>query len=399
MRVSTSQIYTQGLKAFGDQQTKLAQLQEQISTGTRINKPSDDPAASARILELEQTLEVNKQYQVNIDLAENRLSLQETSLGGVSNVLQRIRELVIQANNAAMDSLSRNSIADEIDERYQELIALANTVDSNGEYLFAGFQNQNQPFTAAVTGSVPHVQFNGDQGTRSINISQSRQMNVDTSGSDVFMRLGSLSALNEATGVGNTGTGVMAPAHVFDNSVYTPGDYQIVFTGANTYDVVDLSGPANIVTGATYADSQDIDFQGIRTSITGTPAAGDTFTISQGQYQDIFSVVSNLSETLREGSTNAQLSANFDQALRDIDASMENILQARTSIGGRLNALEAQREDNEAYIITLQDTLGKIRDTDLAEAISQLTLEQTTLDAAQAVFARITSSSLFNFLR
>lgn len=399
MRVSTSQIYTQGLKAFGDQQTKLAQLQQQISTGTRINKPSDDPAASARILELEQTLEINEQYQVNIDLAENRLSLQETSLGGVSNVLQRIRELVIQANNAAMDSLSRNSIADEIDERYQELIALSNTVDSNGEYLFAGFQNQNQPFTGAVTGSVSHVQFNGDQGMRSINISQSRQMNVDTSGSDVFMRLSSLTALNETTGAGNTGGGVVAPAHVFDSSVYTPGNYQIVFTGANTYDVVDLSGPANIVTGATYVDSQDIDFQGIRTSITGAPAVGDTFTISQGQYQDIFSVVSNLSETLREGATNAQLSANFDQALRDIDAGMENILEARTSIGGRLNALDAQREDNEAYIITLQGTLGTIRDTDLAEAISQLTLEQTTLDAAQAVFARITSSSLFNFLR
>jgi len=349
MRVSTTQIYTQGLKAFGDQQSKLAQLQQQISTGTRINKPSDDPAASARILELEQALEINEQYQVNIDLADQRLSLQETSLGSVANVLQRIRELVIQANNAAMDGLSRNSIADEIDERYQELIALSNTINSNGDYLFAGFQSQNQPFVESVSGSISHVQFNGDQGMRAVNISQSRQMNVETSGSDIFLRLSSTSALNESTAAANTGNGVMAPAHVFDNSVYSPGNYQIVFTAANTYDVVDLSGPVNIVTGATYVDSQDIDFQGIRTSITGTPAAGDTFTISQGQYQDMFSIVSSLSETLREGTTDARLSANFDQALRDIDAGVDNILEARTSIGGRLNALEAQKEDNEAY--------------------------------------------------
>jgi len=87
------------------------------------------------------------------------------------------------------------------------------------------------------------------------------------------------------------------------------------------------------------------------------------------------------------------------QAILDIDTGFNKLLEARTSIGGRLNSLQNQSEDNEAIIIATQKTLGVIRDTDLAEAISQLTLEQTTLEAAQAVFAKITSSSLFNFLR
>jgi flagellar hook-associated protein 3 FlgL len=85
--------------------------------------------------------------------------------------------------------------------------------------------------------------------------------------------------------------------------------------------------------------------------------------------------------------------------LEDIDNFFSKVLEVRTSIGGRLNALESQKEANEADIFVTQATLSTLRDTDLAEAISQLTLEQATLDAAQAVFSRITSSSLFNYLR
>ena len=61
--------------------------------------------------------------------------------------------------------------------------------------------------------------------------------------------------------------------------------------------------------------------------------------------------------------------------------------------------LENQKESNEAFILATKTIISSLRDTDLADAVSRLTLEQTTLDAAQAVFARITSSSLFNFLR
>lgn len=399
MRISTTQIFTQGLQAFGVQQTKLAHLQQQISTGVRITKPSDDPAGSARVLELQQTIEINEQYQINIDLADQRLSLEDTVLQNIGDALIRIKELTIQGNSGSQDIVSRNAIANEVDERYEQLLSLANTIDTNGDFLFAGFQSGSQPFSENLTGSIAHVDFNGDQGQRNVQISQSRQINVDVPGRELFMQVSSATALNETVGATNTGTGVMAPAHVFDSSVYAAGDYRIVFTGANTYDVVDLSGPVNIVTGATYTDGENIDFQGIRTSITGVPVAGDSFNLSQGQFQDLFSIVSTISETLRSSSSNAQRTSNFAQALQDIDESFNQVLEARTSVGGRLNAMEAQHDDNEAFIVVTRETVGVLRDTDLSEAISQLTLEQTTLDAAQAVFARITSSSLFNFLR
>ena len=403
MRISTTQIYGQGLKAFGEQQAKLAKLQQQISTGQRLTKPSDDPAASARVLELEQIVAINEQYQSNISQAKHRLELQDTTLSSVENLMQRIRELVIRGNSASMSAESRSAIADEIDERYKELISLSNSTDENGDYLFAGFQNQSEPFTELTTGSITEVQFNGDQGHRFFKISQSRQVDASINGAEVFMQVSSNRALNEFSAAGNAGTGSMAAAHVIDEISYVPGDYQIVFSDPaappQTYDVIDLSGPTTIVTAATYTDGNIIDFQGIRTSITGTPANGDSFTISTGQYHDMFSIVSTTSEALRASGASDIRAANLAEALADIDSAMTNLIESRTKVGGRLNAIESQAQDNEAFILATNDSLGVLRDTDLAEAISQLSLEQTILDAAQAVFSRITSSSLFNYLR
>ncbi len=399
MRVSTAQIYRQGIEAFGQQQAKLAKLQQQVSTGIKLTKPSDDPAASSRALELQESISLNRQYQVNITLADNRLSLEESTLVGVENMIFRLKELAIQANNAALDQTSMKAIALEIDERTEELLSLANTRDGNGDYLFAGYQSGVEPFTQTINGSINHVVYNGDQGQRSLQISESRQVAVDNPGSELFIQLNSSTALNERTALANTGTGVLAPAHVFDGSVYVPGPYEIRFTAPGVYDVFDVTNNVNIVTGAAYTDSANIDFQGIRTSITGAPATGDVFTVEQGQYKNFFESLSTLTETLRSPVSNAQKQSNFSEFMTDLDTFQTRVLDVRTSIGGRLNALDSQREINEATIEVTQATLSSIRDTDLAEAISQLTLEQTTLDAAQAVFSRITSSSLFNFMR
>jgi len=399
MRISTSHIYLKGVQSFGDQQVKLAKLQEQISTGLRITRPSDDPAASARVLELEQAVSQMEQYNVNINLAEARLKLEESTLNAVENVYFRVKELTVQANNSALSTTDLKAIGTEINQKYQELLSLANTVDNNGSYLFAGFQSDSPPFEQTQTGSIRHVQYVGDQGQRSVQISPTRQIATDNPGSHVFLQLDSNLGLRESAATANGGNAVIAPADVFDTTAYTPGDFQIVFTSPTTYDIVDLSGPTNLVTAATYADNSSIEFNGIRTSISGTPNAGDSFDITQGRYRDIFTTLNGLTDTLNSEPSNIQRAANLSQAQADIESFFNRVLDVRTSIGGRLNALQTQFDNNDAIRVSTRETISTLRDVDLAEAISQLTLEQTTLDAAQAIFARITSSSLFNFLR
>ena len=212
-------------------------------------------------------------------------------------------------------------------------------------------------------------------------------------------------ALNESAATGNSGSGVISPAQVFNAATYVPSNITITFTSATEYNVIDSATPANDVTGATYETGDSIDVGGVRFSITGSPVGptlttgGDVFTTSSGQFKDPFESIQTLADTLDKSDSTAQRTENYAMFLEDLDNFFNKVLEVRTSIGGRLNALESQKEANEADIFVTQAMLSTLRDTDLAEAISQLTLEQATLEAAQAVFSRITSSSLFNYLR
>lgn len=405
MRVPTTQFYLQGIEAFGQQQSKLVKLQQQISTGVRLINPSDDPVAASKVLGLGQTIQMQKQYQENISIAENRLKLQETILISVENVSFRLKELSIQANTGAIGQGDRDVISVEVKQRLDQLIGLANTKDASGDYLFAGYQSRTEPFSASKTGSIEHVTYQGDQGTRSLQISESRQVQVDNSGSEIFLEIPSQMALNESAATGNSGSGVISPAQVFNAATYVPSNITITFTSATEYNVTDSATPANNVIGATYQADASIDVGGVRFSITGSPVGvalptgGDVFTASSGLYKDPFETIQTFVDTLDESVSTAQRTENYSMFLEDLDNFFSKVLQVRTSIGGRLNALESQKNANEADIFVTQAMLSTLRDTDLAEAISQLTLEQATLDAAQAVFSRITSSSLFNYLR
>ncbi|MCP3686953.1 MAG: flagellar hook-associated protein 3 [Gammaproteobacteria bacterium] len=396
MRVSTQQIYQQGLASIHQQQEKISILQKQISTGQRLNNPSDDPAAASRILQLEQIMALDEQYQRNISTAINRLTFEETALDQVGILTIRIRELAIQSNSGTNSDESLRTLSAEVEERFQELLSLANSQDENGDYLFAGYNSSSQPFTATQSGNTTSVTYNGDQGQRSLQISESRQITVDNPGSEIFMQLADPTSLNQTALASNTGTGLMGVTSMDDASTFAPGDYEIRFTAANTFTIYDVTNATNVTTGVTYASGGDIDFKGISTSITGAPANGDVFSISSPQ--NIFDTIETLRQTLTGSLSSAQRAANIDRVLSDLDTSFGRILDVRTSIGGRLNAIDSQYDSNEANIISAQKSLSTLRDTDLAEAISQLALEQTTLEAAQATFASITRSTLFDFL-
>lgn len=186
MRIATSQITDNAVASMQDLQTQLAKTQQQLSTGKRVLTPADDPSAAASILSLNQTVSLTQQYQRNSNVAQTRLNLEETSLSGASDILQRVRELAVQANNGTMSASDRGAIATEVTQLTQQLQGLANTTDAGGEYLFAGFKADTQPFTANGVGTVA---YNGDQGSRLLQIGPQRQIEVGDSGSSVFMNI------------------------------------------------------------------------------------------------------------------------------------------------------------------------------------------------------------------
>lgn len=186
MRLSTSQIFQQSVSAMQNKQAELASTQLKLSTGNKNLAPSDDPIAATRILELDRVIESTAQYQRNSDFAQSRLSLEETALTEVTDLLQHIRELAVRANNAALNVVDRRSIATDVRASLDELIDLANRQDAEGEYLFAGFKTKTQPFADDGSGNIIYA---GDQGQRSVQIDTLRQVAVGDSGDDVFMKI------------------------------------------------------------------------------------------------------------------------------------------------------------------------------------------------------------------
>jgi flagellar hook-associated protein 3 FlgL len=404
MRISTTSLYNDNINTMNTLQSQLAQTQQQIATGKRILNPSDDPSAAARAVELSQTDAANTKYGDNRTTAINVLSLAEGVMQGVTSLLQDVRVLALDASNGTLPDSSRRSLASEVQGRLQELLGLANSTDGEGNYLFSGSQGSIQPFVDTATG----VNYQGDDVQRKVQAAATRQVNTTDSGADIFMRIRNGNGqFQAAIGAGNTGTGSISQGAVTNSALYSGQSYQIAFTAANTYDILDVTaGPPGVavVSGAPYTSGRTISFNGIQTAITGAPAAGDTFDLTPSTNQSLFTTLSNLVSTLNNSipSTNAMNSAAYRQGLSDaigaIDQGLGNVLNIRATMGSRLRELDALQASGEEVGLQLKQTLSKIQDTDYNKAISELALEQTTLQAAQQSFAKISQMTLFDYL-
>jgi len=185
MRISTSQIFLQGLRAIQEQQVKLGTVSNQLAQGSKILTPADDPAAAAAIIGLNEDISRSEQYQRNAQYASSRLGLQETAMDSAIDIMQRIRELAILGVNGTQTTDTRADIALEGRQLLDEMIALANTSDANGEFIFGGFQSQTEPMSHDGAGNFT---YSGDQGQRMVLLSQNRQVAISDSGSDVFLQ-------------------------------------------------------------------------------------------------------------------------------------------------------------------------------------------------------------------
>ncbi|MCB1955027.1 MAG: flagellar hook-associated protein FlgL [Rhodocyclaceae bacterium] len=301
MRVTTSLIYDKGIGAIQDQQSKLLQLQQQVATGRKAVTPADDPISTARALEVSGSKKLNEQFQTNQGYAKDALGLVENKLDGVKNLITYIREQAVAAGNATYSQSERDSVATDLRSRFDALLAIANSQDGTGEYVFSGFKGDTQPFSGSLAG----VTYNGDQGERTLQVSASRILPVSNSGDEVFMKV--------------------------------PGSSNSLF-GVISSLITDLENPA-----------------------ANMPNAVST-------------------------------------ALTDLDSSLDNVLRVQASIGSRVNEVEALETISADLDTQYAQTISRLEDVDYAEAISDLTLEQTFLQAAQQSFLRVANLSLFNFL-
>lgn len=186
MRVSTNMIYDQGVIALQKQSAALLYTGQQIATGRKILTPSDDPVGSARALDVSQSKSVNQQFITNQGYAEDALKLVEGQLDGAGEIIQYARDRVLAAGNPALSPADRQSIATDLRSQFDAMLAIANTRDANGDYLFAGYRSNTPAFEKTDLAGTPGTEYKGDQGSRTMQVSSSRFMPVSFGGEVAF---------------------------------------------------------------------------------------------------------------------------------------------------------------------------------------------------------------------
>ena len=398
-RITTAYLFQKTAIDIARKQFDISEIQNQIGTGKRLNKPSDGPAETARVIDLNQAIGSIDQFQRNSIFANQRLGLEDVTLSSVNNTLLRVRDLALQVNSGSQSTETRAIIRAEVEQRLQELLDYANSRDGNGNYLFSGSKNRTEAFTQTASGVV----YNGDQNQLSLKISSNRTIIASESGYDIFVNIKNGNGdFATSSNLSNSGDGLITVGSVLDNGVFQAHDFSITFTSPTTFDVVNNTNATTVLAGQSYVSGQTINFNGAEVAISGDPQTGDEFLVNASRRQDVFSTLQSFINALQINPANdadqAQLTQTLDRTISDVDNALQNVLNARTFIGTRQNSIDTANIENEGAKIELQTTRSQIEDLDYAQAITQLQLQQTTLQALQGAFAQVRGQSLFNFL-
>ncbi|BDU57522.1 MAG: flagellar hook-associated protein FlgL [Pseudomonadota bacterium] len=186
MKISTTLYFDRATQQMGNVQANLSKVQEQMSTGLQIVKPSDAPDKAALVTRMESELSRQTSYQETLKAVNVRLTAQETALKNTSDVLYRIKELATQAANDTLSSADRQSVALELGALREQIMSLGNSQDSNGNYLFSGSKASTPPYAKDSAGV---VYYQGDQARMKVNVGDSRRMNLNMPGSDAYVRV------------------------------------------------------------------------------------------------------------------------------------------------------------------------------------------------------------------
>jgi flagellar hook-associated protein 3 FlgL len=252
MRVTTAQIFDSGTRGIGRNQFDLYKIQNQLSTGRRVLTPEDDPIGASQALVLSQTKGVSEQLLKNQDTARGKLGVVEGQLTSLSDLLQNVRERLVQAGNTTLSNSDRSYIAQELEARFSELLGIANSQDGAGNYLFSGYQGATKPFGLTADGA----EYFGDAGKRLLQVEGSRQLPTNVTGSELFETIRSGNGTFETSTSGNILENVGAASisvSAFDGAlldIQVPsgfGEFEIRFSedsgGYPQYQVYDVTLP------------------------------------------------------------------------------------------------------------------------------------------------------------
>jgi flagellar hook-associated protein 3 FlgL len=397
MRITQGMEQSQFLTALNQLESNIATTQNGISTGLAFTTASQNPVAAGLVSGYDQVLAQSQQFTSNGQSAQGSLNIEDNALTQVQSQLQSLRDLALEANNATESGTNLNAIATQAQQIQQTLLSIANTQDGSGNYIFAGYSTQTQPFALTATGAT----YSGDQGQRQVQLAAGQTVVVGDNGDLVFNQIKTGNGtFNVTASAANTGSGVVGATSVTDPAAYGGGSYTIQFTAPNTYEVLNSANVA--VTTGTYTSGQAISFDGLQVTLSGTPATGDTFAVAPSADQSVFTTVQNLVNALQQtpstSSGSAPLNNSIANAIDNIDQALDQVQTVQSSVGARLNTITTQQSVATAQQTQLQQSISTLQSLNYPQAITNLDSQNTTLSAAMQAYSLTEGLSLFKYL-
>jgi flagellar hook-associated protein 3 FlgL len=425
-RIGTSNAYDRALQNISYRQSGLAELQENLTSGKKVLRSSDDPTGAALAERALTRINRVQADQRALEAQRNSIATAESTLGEVVDRMQEFRELIVQAGNGSYTSAERRIISQKLNSLREHILDLSNRSDSNGMPLFAGLGSDKTPF-AGPTALPNDYTYKGLPGQSSSTVNS---IPYALDGDSAFMFHAPRDGIYNVKLADNTGIGaITAPrsvttdtVKVLDSSKVNQSSYSITINSSGpgatagtlttSYTITETDSDGIPLTPVTvvspdYPANQPLTLvgvagnpgtmDGISINVSGQLLAGDTITINPKR-----SIFSSLDDAIRDigGAVNGNASSqSVRQALHAIDAGLNRIMAVRGQAGELLNRADRITDSNNKLNVELEANRSRAEDLDMVKGISEFQNNQTGYQAALQSYAQVKKLSLFDYIR
>ncbi len=377
------------------QSSVFFRLQEQASTGDRINRPSDDPSDAYRVLTLDTE---NRSLETYIDKLSDMSNTLDTSSSIIQQIVSAINQVKVnttQVTSGVYDQASRDRTAEAINDILEQIIQLANT-QYNGQYLFSGSNTSTVPFVAEYSnGEITAVNYQGGQDSRSVEVAPGVSAVAYFNGDEMLRSDQRDTPVFEGTTGAAAGTGTSSvTGNVWLTVTYNGTNYELSIDDGATSVVVPTSGNENVaVTDSRTGKVLYIDASGITT--TGVELVRVPGT------HDIFNTLISMRDILKNGRnlSDAQIQELRTSSIDSLDELSQLLLQKEVSIGSKSGFLENMKSNLESLKSNNQDESEQLKQVDIAQVAIDLSRQEALYQMSLAVAGKIMSLSLLDFIQ
>ncbi len=418
MRVTSKMMQRTYLKNVNSLTTGTQNSLNQLSSGMKLFKASENTAAAVKAYQVRTSLNRNEGYSSNLSHADAVLTSSESVLLGIEDRLKEAKAKITQALNTTNSDAERATIATELASIQDQIFQAMNSNDS-GFYVFGGSNSDSKPFDTDANGNLT---YNGH--TLSDLPNDPTDPTVHALSHDaLYLDVGLAPELDADENIISstvfeysiTGIDVMG----YGKTVVTPGTATTAATGLTvsggytgfaddtlTYKTVAVNGSEGITEDGWYnAAGELVDPADVGLTVEGTPAAGDTIDVKAGDVvsSNLYDILGELIKEFNK-SDDASGSAGYsvdraEDLLEVFDTAVATVTTQLTNIGSKTSYIEYSENRISTLDINLNQKQADIEDVNYAEAFTTFTSLYTSYQAALNVGSKIIGPSLFDYMR